>query len=98
MTRLSALAGIALGVACAVYVSRVPPVNRPASTGRLVRLATVPTPSVPLGIPDPAPSIVVEFHGKQVRVSPLAHNIPFMMIAGETLSINGAVSRPYVSE
>jgi hypothetical protein len=31
-------------------------------------------------------------------VSPLAHNIPFMMIAGETLSINGAVSRPYVSE
>jgi hypothetical protein len=42
MTRLSALAGIALGVACAVYVSRVPPVNRPASTGRVVRLATVP--------------------------------------------------------
>jgi hypothetical protein len=98
MTRLSALAGIALGVACAVYVSRVPPVNRPASTGRVVRLATVPIPSVPLGIPDPAPSIVVEFHGHRVRVSPLAHNIPFMMIAGETLSINGAVSRPYVSE
>jgi hypothetical protein len=42
MTRLSALAGIALGVAVAVYVSRVPPVNRPASTGRVVRLATVP--------------------------------------------------------
>jgi len=33
MTRLSALAGIALGVAVAAYVSRVPPVNRPASTG-----------------------------------------------------------------
>jgi hypothetical protein len=98
MIRYSALAGIALGVACAAYVSRVPPVNRPASTGRVVRLATVPTPSVPLGIPDPAPSIVLEFHGKQVRVSPLAHNIPFMMIAGETLSINGAVSRPCVSE
>ena len=98
MTRLSAVAGIALGVACAAYVSRVPPVNRPASAGRVVRLATVPTPSVPLGIPDPAPSIVVEFHGHRVRVSPLAHNIPFMMIGGETLSINGAVSRPYVSE
>ena len=33
MTRLSALAGIALGVACAAYVSRVQLVNRPASTG-----------------------------------------------------------------
>jgi hypothetical protein len=33
MTRLSALAGIALGVAVAAYVSRVPPVNRPASAG-----------------------------------------------------------------
>ena len=97
MTRLC-LAAVALGLACAAYVSRVPPVNRPVSTGRLVRLATVPAPSVPLGIPDPAPSIVVEFHEKQVRVSPLANNIPFMMIAGETLSINGAVSRPYVSE
>jgi hypothetical protein len=42
MTRYSIAAGIALGVACAVYVSRVPPVNRPASTGRVVRLATVP--------------------------------------------------------
>ena len=98
MIRSTALAGIALGLAVAACVSRVPPVNRPASTGRVVRLATVPTPNTPLGIPDPAPSIVVEFHGKQVRVSPLAHNIPFMMIAGETLSINGAVSRPYVSE
>jgi hypothetical protein len=98
MIRYSIAAGIALGVAVAAYVSRVPPVNRPASVGRVVRLATVPTPNTPLGIPDPAPSIVVEFHGKQVRVSPLAHNIPFMMIAGETLSINGAVSRPYVSE
>jgi hypothetical protein len=98
MIRYSIAAGIALGLACAAYVSQVRPVNRPVSAGRVVRLATVPTPSVPLGIPDPAPSIVVEFHGKQVRVSPLAHNIPFMMIAGETLSINGAVSRPYVSE
>jgi hypothetical protein len=42
MIRLSALAGIALGVAVAACVSRVPPVNRPASTGRVVRLATVP--------------------------------------------------------
>jgi hypothetical protein len=98
MTRYSALAGIALGVAVAACVSRVPPVNRPASAGRVVRLATVPTLSVPLGIPDPAPSIVVEFHGKQVRVSPLAHNIPFVMIGGETLSINGAVSRRHVAE
>ena len=98
MIRSTALAGIALGVAVAAYVSRVPPVNRPASTGRVVRLATVPTPSVPLGIPDPAPSIVVEFHGHRVRVSPLALDIPFLMIAGETLSINGAVGRPYVAE
>ena len=97
MTRIS-LVGIALGLACAAYVSRVPPVNRPASTGRVVRLATVPTPSTPLGIPDPAPSIVVEFHGHLVRVSPLANNIPLMMIAGETLSIDGSVSRPYVSD
>jgi hypothetical protein len=51
-----------------------------------------------LGIPDPAPSIVVEFHGKQVRVSPLALDIPFLMIAGKTLSINGAVSRRHVAE
>jgi len=98
MIRSSALAGIALGVAVAACVSRVPPVNRPASGGRVVRLATVPASNTPLGIPDPAPSIVVEFHGHLVRVSPLANNIPFMMIAGETLSINGAVSRPYVSE
>ena len=97
MTRIS-LVGIALGLACAAYVSRVPPVNRPASTGRVVRLATVPAPSTPLGIPDPAPSIVVEFHGHLVRVSPLANNIPLMMIAGETLSIDGSVSRPYVSD
>ena len=33
MIRSTALAGIALGVACAAYVSRVPPVNRPASGG-----------------------------------------------------------------
>jgi hypothetical protein len=98
MTRYSIAAGIALGLAVAAYVSRVPPVNRPASAGRVVRLATVPAPNPPLGIPDPAPSIVVEFHGHRVRVSPLAHNIPYMMIGGETLSINGAVSRPYVSE
>jgi hypothetical protein len=42
MIRSTALAGIALGLAVAAYVSRVPPVNRPASTGRVVRLATVP--------------------------------------------------------
>jgi hypothetical protein len=33
MIRSTALAGIALGVACAACVSRVPPVNRPASAG-----------------------------------------------------------------
>jgi hypothetical protein len=33
MIRSTALAGIALGVAVAAYVSRVPPVNRPASAG-----------------------------------------------------------------
>jgi len=33
MIRSTALAGIALGVAVAACVSRVPPVNRPASTG-----------------------------------------------------------------
>jgi hypothetical protein len=98
MIRSASLAGITLGLAVAACVSRVPPVNRPASAGRVVRLATVPTLNTPLGIPDPAPSIVVEFHGKQVRVSPLAHNIPFMMIAGETLSINGAVGRRHVAE
>jgi hypothetical protein len=98
MIRSTSLAGIALGVACAAYVSRVPPVNRPASGGRVVRLATAPTPNTPLGIPDPAPSIVVEFHGHRVRVSPLALDIPFLMIAGKTLSINGAVSRRHVAE
>ena len=91
MIRLSALAAVALGLACAAYVSRVPPVNRPASTGHLVRLATVPTPSTPLGIPDPAPSIVVEFHGHRVRVSPLALDIPFLMIAGDVLALNGTI-------
>jgi hypothetical protein len=44
-----------------------------------------------LGIPDPAPSIVVEFHGHRVRVSPLALDIPFMMLHGDVLSINGTV-------
>jgi hypothetical protein len=33
MIRSAALAGIALGVAVATCVSRVPPVNRPASAG-----------------------------------------------------------------
>ena len=42
MIRSTAIAGLALGLAVAAYVSRVPPVNRPASTGRVVRLATVP--------------------------------------------------------
>ena len=91
MIRYSIAAGIALGLAVAACVSRVPPVNRPASTGRVVRLATVPTPNTPLGIPDPAPSIVVEFHGHRVRVSPLALDIPFMMLHGDVLSINGTV-------
>jgi hypothetical protein len=42
MIRSTALAGIALGLAAAACVSRVPPVNRPASAGRVVRFATVP--------------------------------------------------------
>ena len=33
MTRYPIAAGIALGLACAAHVSRIPPVNRPASTG-----------------------------------------------------------------
>lgn len=95
MIRSAALAGIALGVACAAYVSRVPPVNRPASTGRLVPQATiVHSPSLP-----PTQTVyLTEFHGEQYRVSWAAHNIPCWMVGGETLSINGAVSRRYVSE
>jgi len=42
MTRYPIAAGIALGLALAAYVCRVPKVPRPASTGRVVRLATVP--------------------------------------------------------
>jgi hypothetical protein len=35
MIRYSALAGIAIGLAVAACVSRVPPVNRPVSAGRV---------------------------------------------------------------
>jgi len=95
MTRLSALAGIALGLAVAAHVSRVPPVNRPASAGRVVRLATVPQGAV---LPIASPTYLTEFHGRQYRVSWAALNIPCWMVAGETLSIDGSVSRRYVSE
>lgn len=98
MIRFAALAGIAIGLAVAACVSRVPPVNRPVSAGRVVRLATVPAPNPPLGIPDPAPSIVVDFHGHLVRVSPLALDIPFLMIGGDVLSINGSVTRRHKTE
>jgi hypothetical protein len=64
----------------------------------VVRLATVPAPNAPLGIPDPAPSIVVDFHGHLVRVSPLALDIPFLMIGGDVLSINGSVTRRHKEE
>ena len=95
MIRYSALAGIALGLAVAACVSRVPPVNRPASTGRVVRLATVPQGAV---LPPVDTRYITEFHGRKYRVSWAALDIPCWMVAGETLSINGNVSRRYVSE
>lgn len=94
MSRI-ALAAVALGLACAAYVSRVPPVNRPASTGRLVRLATVPQGAV---LPPVDTTYITEFHGRQHRVSWAASNIPCWMVAGETLSIDGSVSRRHVAE
>ena len=94
MTRLT-LAAVALGLACAAYVSRVPPVNRPASRGRLVRLATVPQGAV---LPPVDTTHITEFHGRQYRVSWAASNIPCWMVGGEMLSINGNVSRRHVAE
>jgi hypothetical protein len=95
MIRSAALAGIALGVACAAYVSRVPPVNRPVSAGRVVRLATVPQGAA---LPTVSTTYFTEFHDKQYAVSWAALDIPCWMVAGEVLSINGNVSRRYVSK
>ena len=95
MIRSASLAGIALGLAVAVYMSRVPPVNRPASTGRVVRLATV---AQGIALPATTTTYLTEFHDKQYAVSWAALDIPCWMVAGETLSINGNVSRRYVSK
>jgi hypothetical protein len=95
MIRLAALSGIALGLAVAACVCRVPPVNRPVSAGRVVRLATVPQ---GVALPNTTTTYLAEFHGKQYRVSWAALDIPCWMVAGETLSINGNVSRRYVFE
>ena len=95
MTRLSALAGIALGLAVAACVSRLPPVNRPASTGRVVRLATV---AQGIALPATTTTYLTEFHGRKYSVSWAALDIPCWMVGGEVLSINGNVSRRYVSE
>ena len=37
---------------------------------------------------------LVEFEGRQYRVSPYANDIPFVMVGGRTLSINGGQSAP----
>jgi hypothetical protein len=95
MIRSAALAGIALGVACAAYVSRVPPVNRPVSAGRVVRLATVPQGAA---LPTVSTTYFTEFHGQKYSVSWAALDIPCWMVGGEVLSINGNVSRRYVSK
>jgi hypothetical protein len=95
MIRSAALAGIALGLAVAACVSRVPPVNRPVSAGRVVRLATVPQ---GVALPTASPTYLTEFHGRQYRASWAALDIPCWMVAGEVLSINGTVTRRHVSE
>lgn len=95
MIRYSIAAGIALGLAVAAFVSRVPPVNRPASTGRVVRLATVPQGAV---LPTASTTYLTEFHGRKYSVSWAALDIPCWMVAGEVLSINGNVSRRHVAE
>ncbi len=95
MIRSAALAGIALGLAVAACVSRVPPVNRPVSGGRVVRLATVPQGAV---LPTASPTYLTEFHGRKYSVSWAALDIPCWMVGGEVLSINGTVTRRYVSE
>jgi hypothetical protein len=95
MIRYSIAAGIALGLAVAACVSRVPPVNRPASTGRVVRLATVPQGAA---LPTVSTTYFTEFHGRKYSVSWAALDIPCWMVGGEVLSINGNVSRRYVSE
>jgi hypothetical protein len=95
MIRSASLAGIALGLAVAVYMSRVPPVNRPASTGRVVRLATVPQGAA---LPTVSTTYFTEFHGRKYSVSWAALDIPCWMVGGEVLSINGNVSRRYVSK
>ena len=38
--------------------------------------------------------VLVEFEGRQYRVSPYANDIPFVMVGGRTLSINGGQSAP----
>jgi len=88
MIRSAALTGIALGLAVAACVSRVPPVNRPASTGRVVRLATVPQGAA---LPPVDTTYITEFHGRKYRVSWAALDIPCWMVGGDVLSINGTV-------
>ena len=93
----AAVLGITLGLGMAytqvARPARTPVTAKPQSISwqRSLTVSGLP----PNGLPGTGNSgVLVEFEGRQYRVSPYANDIPFVMVGGRTLSINGGQSAP----
>lgn len=102
MKTIAALFGILSGLSIA-YTHVQQPARRPfVAPQRNVSFAQGLPPNLPGLPPNPivGPTLndgataLVDFEGKQYRVSPHANDIPYLMIGGRTLSINGGQSAP----
>lgn len=102
MKTYAALFGILSGL-CVAYTQVQQPARRPfVAAQRDLSFAQGLPPNLPGLPPNPivgptandGATVLVDFEGRQYRISPHANNIPYIMVGGRTLSINGDQSAP----